>query len=590
MALCSAVLSGPFDETRDPVDDGALGSEAPWFVSMADLPPLEERLPSNPFTVHGYHGVYASRISIIGTFNVNVVDCSTVVPGATETPTDRPRSISIDERLTLLGSEGYVYNVANDIEFDNEKTVDVFIRPIKWSDGVILTAHDVAFSLELATKHGVYQPIFRYAPEPSQVIVKADHHVQIVFPESVANVDFLMSQIEIYPRHVWESTVDNLLSTNAASRERSRHFRICARNARILPSLGAYIFDSYNRDGGAHRIVYRANPYYFKVDEVGRQQPYFETAEHIVVDSVQAMLDYAATFTDEPLVIELPGTALDHIDRFLEMDNLRTRTFAVRGRGSALAYLFNYADADHAQLFQSPDFRRATLLAIDREAIKQIYRPAVTGVRVQTATLDWRVATAQDPYVQDLTRALELVEGTDFGSLQEDEFTISVIAHDTAASEAAELIEADWYELGIDATVERVTRQEMYRREREHDFDVILRPQYLHEELARQEPGWLVPPFMHREVGDTWKAYGQIRTDPCHLAEAVMKWISDTQYRDRDEAQYVESTQLLLDEYEQMMLIIGIVSPLPNVDLYGDQLDSILEDNRRGGDSYYKSR
>ena len=267
MALCSAVLSGPVDETRGPVDD----VEAPWFVSMAGLPPLEERLPSDPFTAHGYQGIYSSRISIIGAFNVDVVDCSAVVPGATETPIDRPRSISIDERLTLLGSEGYISNVAYDIQSNDEKkVVDIFIRQIKWSDGVALTAYDVAFSLELATKHGVYQPIFRYAPEPSDVIVIADHHVQIAFPESVANVDFLMSQIEIYPRHIWESTVDDLFSASSGDGDshRARHFRTCARSARILPSLGAYIFDSYDRDGGSHRIVYRANPYYFKVDEV----------------------------------------------------------------------------------------------------------------------------------------------------------------------------------------------------------------------------------------------------------------------------------------------------------------------------------
>ena len=321
----------------------------------------------------------------------------------------------------------------------------------------------------------------------------------------------------------------------------------------------------------------------------GRQQPYFETAEHIVADDIQSMLAYAARFTNEPLVIELPGTALEYIDQFLAMDNLRTRTFAVRGRGSALAYMFNYAHADHAQLFQSPDFRRATLLAVDREAIRQIYRPAVTGVRVQTATLDWRAVRAQDPYKQDLNEALELIAGTNFGSLQEEQVSITILAHDTAATEAAELIQADWHELRINATVDRVTRKEMYRREREHDFDVILRPQYLHEEMARQEPGWLVPPFMHQEVGDTWKAYRQICTDPCELAETVMKWISDTQYRDRDEAQYVVSTHSMLDDYEQSILIIGIVSPLPNVDLYGDQLSSILENNRKGGDSYYKS-
>ena len=578
----------PADESEstaaaDPSKNHSAGREAPWHMSISGLPPIDERLPDAPFVADDSFGTYSPTITIVGGLSASSVDCKGIIPNGAAAPNSSrlPRSISLDERLTLPSSDGYIPNLAKEISFSSESNVaDISLLNANWSDGHPVTGADIAFSLELAEKHGIHQPIMRFLNELPSASNVREHSLQLAFFETVYDINFLLSQIEIYPAHRTRAIIDDQEYGEGLSNFNIRRdFRICARGAGVLPSLGAYTLVSYETTGGTSKAVYRANPYYFKVDSAGRQQPYFEQVEHHIVNQIDSMLHYARLSSETPIVIELPASAIARIDDFRELGTIEVATRPVPGRGAAAAYLFNYTHPQHGYLFRSEDFRRATVLAIDRQVIAQIYRPEVTGVTVQTAAIEWVLNGDGEPYDHDVAAARKLVH------LPNEEILLSILVNkqDRLAVSAAAQMASDWEALSIKAAISPVSRWELYNREAQHEFEVVLRSIYLQENRARMAPGLLVPPFTDSNLQNTFSIYesacgSDSPCDPIDLAEIVLAW-----HRGQ------LSTSEMLDAHESKLLIIGLVSPLPDVEIYGPQLTGMDSDFRKGSDAYFVS-
>ena len=589
--LCVAALANtaPIGEPPRTTSSDPSQNEAPWHMNIEGLPPLNQRLPSDPFEVDHAPARYSPTITIIGGGTPSSIDCE-ILPNGTKAPSSHrvPRSISLDERLTLATIDGFIPNVANNTQPIGDRTVEIHLRNLRWSDGEPVTGFDIQFSLELSEKYGVYQPIMAFLDSIPIVSEVTDHYLQLAFDEPVFDFDFLLSQIEIYPEHKARPIIEELFPNNAEGdndgQTTSEHagiikwrFRVCARSAGILPSLGAYILDSYKRTGGRSTAIYRANPYYFKIDSDGRQQPYFEKVEHYILDDVELMFAYAKQYSEAPLVIELPISAIEHVDGFLKHKKMNIKRRPVAGRGSAAAYLFNYADRSYGELFGTRDFRRATLYAIDREFVVQIFRPNFTGVAGQTATLDWDTRDDGDPYDYDVTKAVQLV----LPLYDNIELSILVDRDDALAIQVAEKVASDWEKLRIATSVWPITRAELFDREKNHAFSVIVRPTYLTEAAARSRPGLLVPPFRHGQIGETFSMYNSLcdsggSCDPVELADVALAWQADQ-----------VTTPELIDQHESSLLIIGLISPLPDIELYGAQLTSIQTDFSTGSGAYF---
>ena len=562
------------------------GIEAPHIhrdVQSGDLPLREERLPpdENAFEDSDSSGQYLPTIRIIGLGSVSDVDCD-----GHATPARAPRSISVDERLTLLTTDGYFPNLARLVEpKKSSEGVDVWLRQSKWSDGTPVTASDIVFSLEVIS-YGVVQPLMRYIDTQPTAREVLDDHVEINFGSSVSDVEFLLNQIEIYPAHTAEPFLKKLLKDGVESDSWASKFRFCARRAAISPILGPYVFESYD---GHRTVLYRANPYYFKIDRNGRQQPYFEHVVYYVAEDLATLEAHAmAAAIDVPLIVELPPDAIHAVESLVRTrEGLKIEIHKRSGRGSAAAYFFNCHDSRYGSLFQSYEFRRATLYALDRQQLVDVvYRPSITGVRPQTSIVHWNGYDIGDEHRYDIDAARDLLsQVSDDGHLQ---FSISVAEEDHLAVEVAAIVAMGWEALDIEATVRPVPRDELKSSEHSHEYQVILRSFYIPESLARTYPGVLVSPYLDNDIWATEREHTDEQCHPHHLLAAkIQDWHIETRGLQSIEETYRVQTAAMLREHQDMLLTIGLVSPLPDIDVVGKELSSLRNKIRSGAETYF---
>jgi peptide/nickel transport system substrate-binding protein len=172
---------------------------------------------------------------------------------------------------------------------DSKKIIFTLKPNLKWSDGAALTIDDVSFTFnevyfneEIPTDT---RDILKIGKDRKLPTVKkiADNQIEFTTPEPFA--PFLRSLgISILPAHKLRPTINKkdskgkplFLST----------WGINTKPAELV-SNGAFILDSYTP---GERLVFRNNPYYWRKDEQGKQQPYIEKIVWQIVESTDTSL------------------------------------------------------------------------------------------------------------------------------------------------------------------------------------------------------------------------------------------------------------------------------------------------------------
>lgn len=268
--------------------------------------------------------------------------------------------------------------LAESWEMSEDKLRYVFTlrEGLKWSDGEPLTVDDVIFSfndlymnkrIPTYTQDGLKIGVSQAFPK----IRKLDNRrVEFVLPEPFSPfLRTIAAGVAIMPEHALRKAVE----TNQAD-GRPQFFSTwgVGTDPKKIIVNGPYKIESYTP---TQRVVFRRNPYYWRKDAQGNQQPYIERVIWQIVES------------SETALIQFRSGGLDFIEvasrnfRLLKREEKRGN-FTIHNAGpdsSTIFISFNLnkgsrngkplVDPIKSRWFNNVAFRQAVAYAIDRQAI-----------------------------------------------------------------------------------------------------------------------------------------------------------------------------------------------------------------------------
>ena len=350
-------------------------------VAAGKLPPIDQRVPAVPL-VSEYH----KQIDFPGRHG-----------GTLRTLIGRARDVRMlyvygYARLVVYDRDlKIVPDILESIEVEGNRMFTMHLRKgHRWSDGHPFTSEDFRYYWEDVANNKTLSP----AGLPSGLLVDGEppkfevlNRTTVRYSWTKPNPDFLSdlagaSPLLIYrPAHYLKRFHEKYAKKSAKKRVRaggkrrswySAHNKMDAMyrfNNPDQPTLQPWRITTYPP---ADRFVAVRNPYFHRIDQDGRQLPYIDSVEMVVVD------DKLISFKTGTGETDLQARGLQFSDyTFLKRNEKRNelRTLLWRsGRGSQLGLYpnLNANDPLWRSLLRDVRFRRALSLAIDRTLINQV--------------------------------------------------------------------------------------------------------------------------------------------------------------------------------------------------------------------------
>lgn len=470
-----------------------------------DLPPVAERLPSEPRVIE--------PVDEIGTYG----------------GTHRAALVGGNDRNMLLKFTGYepllawdrewtgalVPNVAMAYEASDDATSFTFtLRDgMKWSDGDDFTADDIAFMI-----NDVLADDTLYPAKPSWLlsegklpVATVDSPTQVTITYETPNGLFLPNlatpfgtQLVLMSKDYcgqfmpsidpeaearaeaagaadWAEHVTNMCGVGVENIERWRN--------PDMPTLNAFMIEE-PYVSGATQVTFTRNPYYWKVDPAGNQLPYIDAARFSInADKQTALLAavagettfqqrHIATPTNLPVLAAAQETAgIVIVDQVQE-----------RGSDTSIAFNLTHQDDRLRDVFDDVEFRAALSHAIDRQAIiDSLYlglaEPSQPGPGPSSRYYNEELDTQYLAYDVELANKMldELgYDGRDsagFRTTSDGEritFSVQAVSSLSVYADVAELLGQYWNAVGIDARIQVMDRTRFYEVKNANEHDVVI--------------------------------------------------------------------------------------------------------------------
>jgi peptide/nickel transport system substrate-binding protein len=348
------------------------------LVKAGKLPPVEERLPNNPVVVQPAErtGVYG------GTWRAPLL-------GTSDVPWLR-RTIGY-EALTRWDPTGtkVVPSIAESFESspDAREYTITLRRGMRWSDGAPFTADDLVFAYDEVLLNTDLMPVTRPAfvsgTKPAALTKVDDRTVRLTFDRPNATLPTMLAGtaggdsggLTQYPQHYMKQFHPKH-SPDAEERAKDEGFdtwveMFLAKGDpwvnKDLPRLHAWMLTGELGEGAQLRA--ERNPYYWKVDDRGRQLPYIDTVAFDVMTNLEAIL------------LKATNGEFDFLTRHI--NTLSNKPVLGRGRedgdydfvGMQTTFMndmhiglnLNHEDQTLRSIFQNKDFRIGLSHAINRQ-------------------------------------------------------------------------------------------------------------------------------------------------------------------------------------------------------------------------------
>ncbi|MGA1262490.1 MAG: ABC transporter substrate-binding protein [Prochlorothrix sp.] len=264
----------------------------------------------------------------------------------------------------------------------DQKTITFTLRPdLRWSDGEPLTVEDVVF-----TYNQVYfneaiptdaRDILRVGEERVLPTVTAvgDRQVQVQVPSPFAPLLRNMG-LPILPKHSLEASIQEL---DSQGNPRFLSLWGTDTDPKTVVANGAYTLAEYKT---GQRVVFTANPYYWRKDEQGQQLPYIKRFVWKIVESRDTQL---VKFRSGDLDITEPMRPEDFplLKQEEKRGNFTVYVGGPRPGTVFLAFNLNKAsrkgkplvDPVKSAWFNTLNFRQAVAYGLDRQGIiDTVYR------------------------------------------------------------------------------------------------------------------------------------------------------------------------------------------------------------------------
>lgn len=461
----------------------SFAGEAPQLAAMVaagDLPPLEERLPSNPYvltpleSVGQYGGVWRSALK-----------------GTGDTGWIR-RTVQYEPLMKYAyGWDGVEPNLAESVEVTGGGTVFTFqLREgHKWSDGTPFTAHDVVYTINMLQNPDYIGPsktdhskdaVNAVAASDTELVITLDTPNSL-FLETLASVNgYAITTMQKAFCSQWDPAMDSGAEARIAEEGYGSWSEAlewhCGRGSNFdlnRPALTAWQYTT-PYDGVAPVVVWERNPYYFKVDTAGNQLPYIDELRMGVVTD------------DETLVLKAVNGEIDFQNRHLAtlqnkplfFDNAEKNGYrlyeTVAASMNTGIIMFNQTIKDPRlnKLFNDKQFRIAMSHAIDRQEIVDAVfvgqgEPFQAAPRPEAAFYNERLAKQYTEFDPDL--ADEILDAAGYDKRNDDgirldsngdalSMRMDVTGFQKEFIDIAELLQGYWAEVGIRLDVRTMER------------------------------------------------------------------------------------------------------------------------------------
>jgi peptide/nickel transport system substrate-binding protein len=401
----ASVAEAPPEEAPEAAAEAAL--EAPMLaekVAAGELPPLEERLPAEPFIVGP--GVIVTEENLPdwtpgkygGTLHM-------AHPGAGWNP---DIFIMLNEHVLMapgISVDGIRPNIFKGLEVNEDNTVFTFhLREgLKWSDGEPVTTEDVRFMYEDVYLNEKLTPVFpakfRAGGTPDGDIMALDIVDDFTFTISFTEpyggllreltikgwqgyTDIMQPAHFLKQYHADYTSMEDLKPLLEEQNLTDEWWQVfTAKNCRNwdltrpqcigFPSLYPWTRVEADQPGV---MLFERNPYYFKVDTAGQQLPYIDQVLSVLVEDSD-MVNLNVLTGDVDLVRE--DTALLKLPLYKENEEKGGFTVTLLDNHvdpTALFLNYTYDDPVWREVTGDLRFRQALNMAINRqEIIDSIY-------------------------------------------------------------------------------------------------------------------------------------------------------------------------------------------------------------------------
>ncbi len=395
----AAVLAGAAVGMAQPYTEAPMLAE---LVAQGELPPLEERLPLEPFVIgpgtlipeedlDWQPGTYGGTLrGVHGVANWNSEFFSFV-----RVPLLRAPGLTVDN------VQGFA---VKDFAASDDNTVFTFYmrEGLRWSDGEPVTTEDVRFAVDDVMGNPQLTPSFpaKYRSggtvegTPLELHIMDDYTFEIRFDEpygsfitQIAIAGWAGFQELLKPSHFLKqfhidfTSLDEMrpyLDAEELDDEWDQlfglrdvgHFQATGEAAIGVPTLSPW----YRVPGPEGRMVFERNPYYFVVDTEGRQLPYIDRLEsEYVADPEMAHmkaiigeLDLLSSLARMPKIpLYINNEEIGGYTTVLGTDTHTTPTFYLN---------LTYDDPTWREVVRDVRFRKALSIAMDRsELIESLY-------------------------------------------------------------------------------------------------------------------------------------------------------------------------------------------------------------------------
>jgi peptide/nickel transport system substrate-binding protein len=516
-----------------------------------------------------------------------------------------------------------VPDVASEFSYNKAHTELTFkIRKgMRWSDGEPFTADDVLFWYkDIKLNKTLYQG----DPLPYQIVKVDDCTVKYVFAEPNTSMLINLASCNGYvqpwqPKHFLKKFhIDYNPDADKLAKDQG------------YPSWKELFYayyndwkDSYHKVGvptiESHVLVeettdyrlFKANPYYFKVDTAGQQLPYIdEIRESFVPDSEVQNLKVIAGEVD------LVGQNLAISDYPLLKKNEKPGHYAALlppvGVGAASVYIFNITHKDPVkrQVFSNVKFKQAMSLAMDRNEINErVYlgqgRP-IAGLPADPLSVPF-VTADQAKYMTEYgpERANKLLD--EIGLKKRDgegfrlgpdgkRFAIDLeYAQQGGPQLIHELVKSYWEKVGIRVDVKEVSSEVFRQRTVTNDHDVYT---WLNDATSfpsiAGDPIVMYPPWStnyQRRTGGPWVDYWNSKGASGEKPPAYIQSWHDLGVKMRSmevgSKEWSDTGKSLVQKNLDNMIYIGTVGYVPALAIVNNRVKNVPAITTMVWDYYY---